>query len=80
MHDTTRNYSHAIVARFLKLGLLGLFCLSAAAIAANKPVPKPTNQDCLACHGDSTMTTEVNGKPVSLYVNADTFKTERLDT
>ena len=74
MHDTTRNYSRAIVAGFLKFGLLGLFCLSAAAFAANKPAPKPTNEDCLACHGDSTMTTEVNGKQVSLYVNADIFK------
>lgn len=74
MHDTTQSYSRAIVAGLLEFGLLGLFCLSSAAFAANKPAPKPTNEDCLACHGDSTMTTEVNGKQVSLYVNADAFK------
>jgi cytochrome b subunit of formate dehydrogenase len=74
MCDTTRNYSRAIFAFFLKFGLLGLFCFSAAAFAANKPASKPTNEDCLACHGDSTMTTEVNGKQGSLYVNVDTFK------
>ena len=74
MCDTTRNYSRALFAFFLKFGLLSLFCFSTVAFAANKPASKPTNEDCLACHGDSTMTTEVNGKQVSLYVNADTFK------
>src|SRR5215831_14000124 len=74
MCDTTRNYSRALFAFFLKFGLLSLFCFSTVACAANKPASKPTNEDCLACHGDSTMTTEVNGKQVSLYVNADTFK------
>ena len=35
---------------------------------------KPTREDCLACHGDSNLTKDVNGKPVSLYVNPDRFK------
>jgi len=35
---------------------------------------KPSNDDCLACHGDSSLSTEVNGKPVSLYVNPGKFK------
>jgi formate dehydrogenase gamma subunit len=35
---------------------------------------KPANDDCLACHGDSTLTKEVNGKPVSLYVSPEKFK------
>ncbi|MBZ5570604.1 MAG: hypothetical protein LAO09_01840 [Acidobacteriia bacterium] len=48
------------------------FCVAAA--AARKPSAKPTNEDCLACHGDSTLTHEVNGKPASLYVNPDKFK------
>jgi formate dehydrogenase gamma subunit len=34
---------------------------------------KPTNDDCLACHGDSTLTKEVDGKPVSLFVSPDKF-------
>src|SRR5947209_78563 len=35
---------------------------------------KPANDDCLACHGDSTLSKEVNGKPVSLYVSPEKFK------
>jgi cytochrome b subunit of formate dehydrogenase len=46
--------------------------LATGAFAAGKP--KPTNDECLACHNDSTLTTEINGKPVSRYVNADAFK------
>ena len=42
--------------------------------AAPKPAPKPTNNDCLACHGDSTLTHDVNGKSVSLFVNPDKFE------
>jgi cytochrome b subunit of formate dehydrogenase len=52
---------------------LGLF-FSSTAYAANKPVPKPTSDDCLACHSDTTLTHDVNGKPVSLYVNPAKFK------
>jgi cytochrome b subunit of formate dehydrogenase len=36
--------------------------------------PKPANDDCLACHGDSTLTKEVDGKPASLYVDPSQFK------
>jgi cytochrome b subunit of formate dehydrogenase len=62
-------------ARFVQFGLLCLFfSFAISAFAANKAAPKPTSEDCLACHGDSTMTTELNGKQVSLYVNADGFK------
>jgi hypothetical protein len=62
-------------ARFVQFGLLCLFfSFAISAFAANKAAPKPTSEDCLACHGDSTMTTEVNGKQVSLSVNADGFK------
>jgi cytochrome b subunit of formate dehydrogenase len=34
---------------------------------------KPTNDDCLACHGDSTLTKQVQGRPVSLFVSPDKF-------
>jgi len=33
-----------------------------------------TDDDCLNCHGDESMTTEKDGKTISLYINADTFK------
>jgi len=42
--------------------------------AAKKAAPLPTNDDCLACHGDSTLTHEVNGKSVSLFVDPGKFK------
>src|ERR1051325_10104882 len=35
---------------------------------------KPSNEECLACHGDATLSKEVNGKPFSLFVNPDKFK------
>jgi cytochrome b subunit of formate dehydrogenase len=59
-----------------KLGLIAVVVLFLAVIAsaAPKPASKPSNDDCLACHGDSTLTHEVNGKTVSLYVNPDKFK------
>lgn len=35
---------------------------------------KLKDEDCLTCHGDSSLTTDVNGKPVSLYVDAKKLK------
>jgi hypothetical protein len=75
MHGNGRNLRHTMPARFVQFGLLCLFfSFAISAFAANKAAPKPTSEDCLACHGDSTMTTELNGKQVSLSVNADGFK------
>ena len=33
-----------------------------------------SNDDCLTCHSDSTLTMEKNGKTISLYVNEKAFK------
>ncbi|HUO26212.1 MAG TPA: cytochrome b/b6 domain-containing protein [Candidatus Aquilonibacter sp.] len=61
-------------ARFLSLGIaLTLFCGGSWA-AQGKPAHKLTTDDCLACHGDSSLSHEVDGKTVSLYVNPQTFK------
>jgi cytochrome b subunit of formate dehydrogenase/nitrate/TMAO reductase-like tetraheme cytochrome c subunit len=49
--------------------LLLILAMSNVASAAQQP----TNDDCLACHSDSSLTTEVNGKSVSLYVDPDKF-------
>jgi len=71
--------SYRYSGRFFAFGvaLTLLFSLTTAQ-AAGKPTqktpPKPTVDDCLACHSDSTLTHEVNGKPVSLYVNPQAFK------
>jgi cytochrome b subunit of formate dehydrogenase len=35
---------------------------------------KPKDADCLACHSDSTLTTQVNGKTASLYVDEGKLK------
>ena len=35
---------------------------------------KLKDEDCLACHGDSTLTQDVNGKPESLYVDQAKLK------
>ena len=64
----------------LQIGLLSLVFISLPAFAAKKEPPKPTNDDCLACHSDSTMTKDVNGKQVSLYVNSDAFKSSMHGT
>jgi len=56
----------AAAARTFLLVLL----LGAAAMAAQKP----TNDDCLACHGDASLSKDENGKPVSLYVDPQKFK------
>jgi len=68
--DTQARSGIRNLARFAVVAWL----LAGTAVAGSKPAPKPTNDDCLACHGDSTLTHEVNGKPVSLYVNPDKFK------
>jgi cytochrome b subunit of formate dehydrogenase len=47
-----------------------LFAWAPAAHAAQKL----RDADCLACHSDSTLTVEVNGKPASLYVDQNQLK------
>jgi cytochrome b subunit of formate dehydrogenase len=49
---------------------LSLFAWASALHAGQKL----KDSDCLTCHSDSTLTTEVNGKTVSLYVNAGKLK------
>jgi len=34
----------------------------------------PKNLDCLACHGEATLSEDVNGKPHSLFVDGDKLK------
>jgi cytochrome b subunit of formate dehydrogenase len=45
--------------------VLSLFAWAVSAFAA----PKAKNADCLACHSDATLSKEVNGKKVSLFVD-----------
>ena len=46
---------------------LGLLLLAGSSAA--RAEQKLQDRDCLACHSDSTLTTEVNGRQVSLYVD-----------
>jgi cytochrome b subunit of formate dehydrogenase len=65
---TIRRFFAPGVALTLLIAVGSLFA------AGGKQAPKPTADDCLACHGDSSLTHDVNGKPVSLYVNPRAFK------
>ena len=57
-----------------RCGVLCLLLVASPAFAGAKAAPKPSNHECLACHGDATMTKDVDGRPVSLYVNPEAFK------
>ena len=53
------------------------FLLSTLAVAAPKSAPKGakiSNDECLACHSDATLTKDENGKLVSLHVDDAAFK------
>ncbi len=53
-------------ARFVTYTLAALLLFRAGEATAQQ---KLKDADCLACHGDSTLTTDVNGKTVSLFVD-----------
>jgi len=55
-------------------GLVLLVALLLCTGAVAKTTPKMSNEDCLACHNDSTLTKEENGKQVSLHVDDAKFK------
>src|SRR5579862_871967 len=64
-----RNH-HVVGLYLITVCFASLLCVTASA----QKTAKPKNDECLACHGDSSLTTERNGKTVSLYVNSDSFK------
>jgi cytochrome b subunit of formate dehydrogenase len=54
---------------------LTLFLTAGSLLAASKKEPpKPSADECLACHGDASLTHEENGKTVSLQVDPQKFK------
>ena len=57
-----------------RCGLVLLVALLLCTGAVAKTTPKMSNEDCLACHNDSTLTKEENGKQVSLHVDDAKFK------
>ncbi len=54
----------------MQFAVLSLLAWGCAVHAAQKP----SNEDCLSCHSDPTLTGEVGGKTISLYVDASKLK------
>ncbi len=50
-----------------------LICFLPWAVAVKSAETKISNDDCLACHGDKSMTTKRGGRTVSLYVDQKKF-------
>jgi cytochrome b subunit of formate dehydrogenase len=48
--------------------------LAAGKQSSPKQPPKPTAEECLACHGDASLAHDGNGKTVSLHVDPQAFK------
>ncbi|HEU5337196.1 MAG TPA: cytochrome b/b6 domain-containing protein [Terriglobales bacterium] len=61
-------------ARALRPSTLGAAAFLLILLAGSAAGQKLSNADCLACHGDNTLSTEQNGKPVSLYVDDKKFQ------
>jgi formate dehydrogenase gamma subunit len=53
--------------------LIYSFCILVYIIFLPTYILPQSNDDCLTCHGDNTLTTERNGKEVSLYVDQKLF-------
>jgi cytochrome b subunit of formate dehydrogenase/5-methylcytosine-specific restriction endonuclease McrA len=71
------NVARLIVFRTPLRGLLffAVFLLAGTACAQHKLAQhKLKDQDCLSCHSDSSLTEDVHGKPVSLFVDGGKLK------
>jgi cytochrome b subunit of formate dehydrogenase len=53
---------------------VGILSLLTFAPFSNARAQKLKDADCLSCHGDSTLTTDENGKSVSLFVDQNKYK------
>lgn len=53
---------------------LALFLLLSQGVSVARAEHKLKNEDCLNCHADSSLTKDVNGKSVSLAVDANKFQ------
>src|SRR5208283_4823387 len=57
-----------------RCGLVVLLALLLSSAVVAKTAPKMSNEDCLACHSDPTLTKDENGETVSLHVDDAKFK------
>ena len=65
-HSTIRSHNH----RFPSF----LFLIALLLILFTVPLSAQSNDDCLMCHSDESMTMEKNGKEVSIFVKAEILK------
>jgi cytochrome b subunit of formate dehydrogenase len=70
MDTTHRPATPAILARLL----LPIFAALILAFAGSAGAQTLTTAECLDCHKDASLTKDVNGKTVSVSVNADKFQ------
>jgi len=61
---------NAVRRLFVGTSVLLLLAWASTALSAQKL----KDEDCLSCHGDRSLTTQENGKTVSLYVDQNKFK------
>jgi cytochrome b subunit of formate dehydrogenase len=59
----------------MRFGGFILFFLAIWTTSVSADAQPIANSDCLACHGDTSLTGTLNGKTVSLYVNQQAFRT-----
>ena len=57
----------------MKIRLLSLLTIILLNSLFARPIFASSNDDCLACHSDSTLTMQKDGKTISLYVNPAIF-------
>ncbi len=71
--SAARNERHGRRGWGMSVLILSLIWFLPHALAAKAP-KAPSNADCLACHSDASLSTVVNGKQVSLFVDETKFK------
>jgi uncharacterized protein with PIN domain len=59
--------------RFAFIAACILLVVAGLSADPQKSAPDPKNDDCLACHGDKTLTTQRGGRTVSLFVDSKRF-------
>ncbi len=67
LHSFSPRFALSTIFSARLTGILFILILWSGGIAAQK------NSDCLACHGDKSLTTEKKGKTISLFIDQNKF-------
>jgi len=65
------NKQYQCKASLIIHNVIRIFIITLLVIISANKLSAQTNDDCLTCHNDNTLTMEKNGKEVSIYVNPD---------